>query len=62
MSNVRPSEEALNAAEAIIEGGYQDPTDGALNYFAIIPGVSEKPAWANDGFKKLGDHYFGTAG
>lgn len=61
MNKLRPSEDAYKAADAILSGEYEPITNGALNYFAIIPGVSEKPAWANDSFIKLGDHYFGKA-
>lgn len=56
-----PSEEAMKAAELILSGQYEDKTGGATNYFAIIPGVSERPKWANENFKKRGDHYFGKA-
>jgi spore germination cell wall hydrolase CwlJ-like protein len=61
MNKMRPSKEAYKAADAILSGEYQPITGGALNYYAIIPGVSEKPAWAKENFKKIGDHYFGTA-
>lgn len=61
MNKLRPSEDAYKAADAILSGEYEPITNGALNYFAIIPGVSEEPAWANDSFIKLGDHYFGKA-
>lgn len=61
MNKMRPSKEAYAAADAILSGDYQPITGGALNYYAVIPGVSEKPSWAKDNFKKIGDHYFGNA-
>lgn len=61
MANLRPSKEAMEAAERILSGEYEDRTGGATHYYAIIPGVSEKPKWSNENFKQIGDHYFGNA-
>lgn len=61
MDRIRPSKAAYKAADEILSGKYKQQTDGALNYYAVIPGVSPKPKWANDSFVKIGDHYFGRA-
>lgn len=56
-----PGQEAYAAADAILSGNYQSEVGNALNYYAVIPGVSERPSWANDSFQQRGAHYFGTA-
>ena len=57
----QPSKESVAAAKKIIQGEYEDRTGGATHYYAIIPGVSDKPKWSNENFKQIGDHYFGNA-
>jgi spore germination cell wall hydrolase CwlJ-like protein len=58
----QPSKQAMDAADAILRGDYQDRTGGALNYYAVIPAVSGVPSWSNDSFRKIdGDHFFGSA-
>lgn len=52
----QPTEEALAAADAILSGDFQDPTNGATHYYN--PDISQ-PKWGNSNFRRIGDHVFG---
>lgn len=59
MGNMRPSQDAYKAADAILSGNYKDPTGGATHYFN--PDISQ-PEWGQSGqWKRIGDHVFGSA-
>ena len=64
MMRLRASEDSYKAANAILTGNYEDPTDGATHY--VNEKVS-KPAWlgAMKGRKRgtvtIGNHLFGNA-
>lgn len=56
-----PSPELLAIGQQIVSGEYDDPTGGALNYYAAS--MDQPPSWASEGeWTQIGDHYFGTAG
>ena len=59
MANMRASDEAYKAADALISGGYEDVTGGATHYYN--PKISQ-PDWgqkAGGDWKQIGDHVFG---
>ena len=61
MANMRASDEAYKAADALISGGYEDVTGGATHYYN--PAISQ-PTWgqkAGGDWKQIGDHVFGFA-
>tara|TARA_R110000737_G_scaffold253838_1_gene263179 strand:+ start:5995 stop:6885 length:891 start_codon:yes stop_codon:yes gene_type:complete len=62
MANMRASDNAYKAADALITGGYEDKTGGATHYYN--PGFSN-PDWGRDkaggDWKQIGDHIFGFA-
>ena len=61
MANMRASDEAYKAADALISGAYDDVTGGATHYYN--PAISQ-PEWgqkAGDDWKRIGDHVFGFA-
>ena len=61
MANMRASDEAYKAADALISGGYKDVTGGATHYYN--PAISQ-PTWGQkdgDDWKQIGDHVFGFA-
>ena len=61
MVNMRPNDDALRAADALLSGGYQDPTGGATHYYN--PSVAT-PKWgqqAGGQWQKIGNHIFGNA-
>lgn len=61
MDGVRPSDHAYAAADAILSGNYQDPTNGAVNYYN--PNAAD-PAWgakAGGQWTQIGNHVFGGA-
>ena len=61
MKNIRPSAEALKAADAILSGSYSDPTGGATHYYN--PSVAN-PAWGQNAggqWQRIGNHIFGFA-
>lgn len=64
MMKLKASEDSYKAANAILTGNYEDPTDGATHY--VNEKVS-KPAWLGDmkgrkrGTLNIGNHLFGNA-
>lgn len=61
MANMRASDEAYKAADALMSGGYEDVTGGATHYYN--PKLSQ-PDWgqkAGGDWKQIGDHVFGFA-
>lgn len=64
MMKLRASEDSYRAASAILQGSYEDPTDGATHY--VNEKVS-KPDWLSDmkgrkrGVLTIGNHLFGNA-
>jgi len=62
MANMRASDDAYKAADALITGGYEDKTGGATHYYN--PSFSN-PDWGRDkaggDWKQIGDHVFGFA-
>lgn len=62
MANMRASNDAYKAADALITGGYEDKTGGATHYYN--PSFSN-PDWGRDkaggDWKQIGDHIFGFA-
>jgi hypothetical protein len=61
MANMRASDEAYKAADALISGAYDDVTGGATHYYN--PAISQ-PKWgqkAGGDWKQIGDHVFGFA-
>jgi len=61
MANMRASDEAYKAADALMSGGYEDVTGGATHYYN--PSISQ-PDWgqkAGGDWRKIGDHVFGFA-
>mgnify|MGYP000052900403 FL=1 len=62
MANMRASDDAYKAADALITGGYEDKTGGATHYYN--PSISN-PDWGRDkaggDWKQIGDHVFGFA-
>ena len=61
MDKVRPTKEALRAAEAILSGDYTDVTGGATHYYN--PKVAS-PAWGGNvgsNWIDIGNHRFGRA-
>ena len=61
MANMRASDEAYKAADALMSGGYEDVTGGATHYYN--PKFSQ-PDWgqkAGGDWKQIGDHVFGFA-
>lgn len=61
MANMRPSDEAYQAADMLLSGNYVDPTGGATHYYN--PSVAD-PAWGtrNGGdWLRIGNHIFGKA-
>jgi len=62
MMNLQPSQMAYAVADQILDGNYNDPTNGALNFYN--PALSN-PRWgqsAGGNWTQIGDHLFGTAG
>jgi hypothetical protein len=61
-SSIRVTPEAYRAADAVLSGGYVDPTSGATHYYN--PSVAN-PAWgqarAGGDWRTLGNHIFGWA-
>jgi len=56
MSAIQPSEEAYQAADAILSGTYTSPVGSATHY--INPSISN-PVWAKGvAGQTLGNHYF----
>jgi len=61
MASMTPSSEAYKAADALLSGGYEDPTGGATHYYN--PAISQ-PKWgagAGGSWTPIGDHIFGRA-
>lgn len=61
MANMTPSEQAYQAADAILSGQYQDPTGGATHYYNP---AAANPAWGAQGggdWTRIGNHVFGSA-
>ena len=61
MANMRASDKAYKAADALMSGTYDDATGGATHYYN--PEYSQ-PEWgqkAGDKWKRIGDHVFGFA-
>lgn len=59
MDRISPSEAAYRAADAIMQGQYQDPTGGATHYYN--PDYAS-PVWgqtAEEPWQKIGNHVFG---
>lgn len=54
----QPSEEAMRAADTLLNGGHQDQTGGATHYYN--PTISQ-PKWGNNSFVSRGDHVFGNS-
>ena len=62
MDKVKASETALEAAEAILSGEYEDPTGGATHYYndaVANPEWGEKKAGGD--WMRIGNHLFGFA-
>lgn len=59
MLNMRPSQDAYRAADAILSRNYSDPTGGATHYYNP---ASASPEWGSDGdaWKTIGRHTFGA--
>lgn len=58
MAAIQPSEEAYQAADAILSGAYESPVGSATHYFN--PNVSN-PKWAKGAeWATLGNHVFGS--
>lgn len=61
MANMTPSEQAYQAADALLSGQYQDPTGGATHYYNP---AAANPAWGAQGggnWTRIGNHVFGSA-
>lgn len=61
MANITPNEEALQAADMLLSGRYEDQTGGATHYYN--PSVVE-PKWgqrAGGDWTQIGNHVFGSA-
>uniref|UniRef100_UPI003A946358 cell wall hydrolase n=1 Tax=Celeribacter sp. TaxID=1890673 RepID=UPI003A946358 len=61
MANMTPSEQAYQAADAILSGQYEDPTGGATHYYNP---AAANPAWGVQGggdWTRIGNHVFGSA-
>jgi hypothetical protein len=61
IENIRVSDTAYQAADALLSGKYEDPTGGATHFYN--PKISN-PSWGDDGsgnWTKIGAHVFGKA-
>ena len=61
IENIRVSDTAYQAADALLSGKYEDPTGGATHFYN--PKISN-PSWGDDAsgnWTKIGDHVFGKA-
>lgn len=62
MMTLQPSQMAYSVADQLLDGNYNDPTKGALNFYN--PALAN-PNWgksAGGNWMQIGDHLFGTAG
>lgn len=61
MGNMRPSESALEAADRILSGSYEDPTGGATHYYNPSAATPKWGGEVGDNWFDIGSHRFGRA-